>query len=355
MGSLVRSAGFLSLALSLAGCAGFNGEIPPLPMAIHLAERPVQQAEATVVVELPEVIDRDEEKDFTPIAPAFAASFQLRFKEYLCMRNTFTKCTAQPEAGAFHVKTRMVVSNYRPANGGFALGFLGGLLLPPLLGMAWSIPVGLGTCDSKIELALLAPSGEELWRETEVWERCASGSLEISLPQFFEIFLPDLSSAAVAAAASSGGRPAAEQGPPGSTKPGAGIIVAVFDVEDASRQFDAQALEQLQGYLATRLTELAGYSVVPREQLRQRLLEQASQSYRPCFEASCQIELGKEVAAQKTLATRILKVGEACVLTSQLYDLKRATTEKAASARVECGAEKLLDGMDQLARQLAAP
>ena len=34
-------------------------------------------------------------------------------------------------------------------------------------------------------------------------------------------------------------------------------------------------------------------SVVPRDQLRQRLLDEKKGSYRPCLDESCQIELGK--------------------------------------------------------------
>ena len=89
--------------------------------------------------------------------------------------------------------------------------------------------------------------------------------------------------------------------------------------------------------------------------LKARMLEQKTGSYRVCYDSSCQIELGREVAAQKTLATRILKVGASCVITSQLYDLKTSTTEKAATARVDCSADKLLEGLDQIARQLATP
>lgn len=130
------------------------------------------------------------------------------------------------------------------------------------------------------------------------------------------------------------------------------VILAVFDIEDATGQFKTQECEQLQDFLSTRLTELAGLKVVPRQQLRERLREQQSESYRQCYDEACQIELGKEIAASKSVSTRILKVGTSCVVTSKLFDLKSATSERAASARVACTADALLDGMDQIARQL---
>jgi hypothetical protein len=134
-----------------------------------------------------------------------------------------------------------------------------------------------------------------------------------------------------------------------------GIVLAVFDIEDVTKQLKEQELNQLQDFLETRLTELAGFKIVPREQLKDRLQEQKTASYRKCYDEACQIELGKEVAAGKSLSSRILRVGSTCVVTSKLFDLKTATSEKAASARVACNPDGLLDGMDQLAKQLSAP
>ncbi|HOX47475.1 MAG TPA: hypothetical protein PK668_28025 [Myxococcota bacterium] len=135
-----------------------------------------------------------------------------------------------------------------------------------------------------------------------------------------------------------------------------GIIVAVFELEDATQQLQGSEREQLYSFYATRLTELAGFKVVPRDQLRARLREQKTESYKACYDEACQIELGKELAAEKSLSTRILKVGMTCMVTSQLYDLKSSTAEKAATARAAaCNADSLLEAMDGVARQIAAP
>lgn len=133
------------------------------------------------------------------------------------------------------------------------------------------------------------------------------------------------------------------------------VILAVFDIEDVTKQLKEQETLQIREFLETRLTELGGFKTIPREQLRQRLQREKAGSYRACFDEACQIELGKEVAAEKSLATRILKVGSTCVVTSKLFDLKTATSEKAASARVACSPEGLLEGINQLAKQLCAP
>lgn len=133
------------------------------------------------------------------------------------------------------------------------------------------------------------------------------------------------------------------------------VILAVFDIEDVTKQLDEREVLQIREFFETRLTELGNFKIVPREQLRVRLQGKKTDSYRACFDEACQIELGKEVAAEKSLATRILKVGSICVVTSRLFDLKTATSEKAASARVACNSEALLEAINQLAAQLSAP
>jgi hypothetical protein len=63
--------------------------------------------------------------------------------------------------------------------------------------------------------------------------------------------------------------------------------------------------------------------------------------------------MGKALAAQKSLATKILRVGKRCAITSTLYDLKTETAEKSALSRTECSDDALMDAMDRVARQLS--
>jgi hypothetical protein len=130
-------------------------------------------------------------------------------------------------------------------------------------------------------------------------------------------------------------------------------IVALFDVQDASEKFNAKTLEQLTEYLSAKLTEVAGYKVIPRDQIRARLKEEQSESYKQCYDQSCQIELGRSLAAQKTLSTKLLQVGRKCAISSILYDLKTETTEKAASVDTDCSDDALMGGMAETASKLA--
>jgi hypothetical protein len=131
------------------------------------------------------------------------------------------------------------------------------------------------------------------------------------------------------------------------------LIVAVFDIEDRSGRFKAATLGQLTEYLSAKVTQIAGYQVIPRDQLRARLTAEKRRSFKECYDQRCQIELGKAVAAQKSLATKLLRVGSKCALTSLLYDLKTEATDRAASVKTTCTEEALLTGVEQLARQLS--
>lgn len=132
-----------------------------------------------------------------------------------------------------------------------------------------------------------------------------------------------------------------------------GMIVAVFDIEDRVGLLSAKTRGQLTEYLAAGVTRFAGYQVVPRDQLRRRLAAEKRKSYKLCVEQRCQIELGKALAAKKSLATKLLKVGKQCAFTALLYDLRTEATERAAQVRTACDQDALLGGVEKLAKQLA--
>ena len=130
-------------------------------------------------------------------------------------------------------------------------------------------------------------------------------------------------------------------------------IVAVFDVEKDKRvKLPKASLNEMANYLATRLTESGKYQVIPRDQLKKRLLGQKKKSYKQCYNQSCQIEIGKELAAEKTLSARIAKLGKRCTVSLTLYDLKKSTTEAAASQHGKCGEDDVIDSIDKALNKL---
>jgi hypothetical protein len=131
-----------------------------------------------------------------------------------------------------------------------------------------------------------------------------------------------------------------------------GPIVAVFDLEDRGSGLSQGVLDNLTDYLSVLLAE-SGYQVIPRDKIRERLKGEQAETFKECYDQSCQIEMGRELAAQKILATRILKIADTCQLTATLYDLRRAATEKAASSEATCDEKSLLGALKVIASKLA--
>jgi len=130
-----------------------------------------------------------------------------------------------------------------------------------------------------------------------------------------------------------------------------GPIVAVLDIEDRGSGLSADVLDRLTDYLAVLMAE-AGYSVVPREQIRDRLVQMQKESYKSCYDQKCQIDLGRELAAQKVLAPKVLQIGGECRLLGTLLDLKLAASERAATAKAACNERGMLLAVERLVAKL---
>jgi len=134
-----------------------------------------------------------------------------------------------------------------------------------------------------------------------------------------------------------------------------GPIIAVFDIEDKGSLIAKDTLDNLADFLSARMAK-AGYRIIPREQVRKRLLEAQKESYKQCYDQSCQIELGRELAAQKTLSIKILKLGATCQVTAELYDLRQATTDLATTSEAKCqDDESMLKAFTAVAEDLNRP
>jgi hypothetical protein len=130
------------------------------------------------------------------------------------------------------------------------------------------------------------------------------------------------------------------------------MTIAVFAVEDVSRRLGKSLPTQLAEYLGTLLMKKGGYALIPQDHLQKRLATTKAESYRSCYDNACQIELGKALAAEGVVNTKILHVGGTCAITSTLYDLKTESAVKAATAETTCNERDLLGALKSIADQL---
>jgi hypothetical protein len=129
-------------------------------------------------------------------------------------------------------------------------------------------------------------------------------------------------------------------------------ILAVFNIEVQRAKLSEEAIVALSDYLATQIAETGLYQIVPRDELKKRLTEQKQESYKACYEESCQIELGKELAAQKSLATRVILLGSSCKVTLTLFDLRTGTSERAATETGGCTEDGVVSSIEKAVPKL---
>ncbi|MCB9554920.1 MAG: hypothetical protein H6707_02370 [Deltaproteobacteria bacterium] len=136
-------------------------------------------------------------------------------------------------------------------------------------------------------------------------------------------------------------------------------IIAVFDIEARDIGYSPTTTDRISDYLTVLLVETGRYRVVPRDSIKRRLRQQKRASYNSCVDRSCQIEIGRELAANKALVTRALRIGQSCRVTATVYDLKSATAESAAQTESApqttadaCDAQALSDQLPALVAKL---
>jgi PEGA domain len=125
-------------------------------------------------------------------------------------------------------------------------------------------------------------------------------------------------------------------------------IVAVFDIQATSvPSIKPETLQAMTDFLNAKLVASGRMRTVPRAQVKRRLSRLKVESYKECHDQACQIELGRELAANKSLSTKVHRAGQRCALSLELYDLTNATTEAAHTELVECGEGPLYEALSR--------
>ncbi len=129
-------------------------------------------------------------------------------------------------------------------------------------------------------------------------------------------------------------------------------IVAVFMMESRGSRLKADEVVSLTDYLSTLLGEGGKLQIIPRDELVKRIRASKSKSHKECYDSSCQIELGRELAANYSISSAISRVGSKCLLTASVWDLSKATQIEAATEKSSCKADDLIDAVDKIAQSL---
>ncbi|MBW2735751.1 MAG: hypothetical protein JRH20_25475, partial [Deltaproteobacteria bacterium] len=137
--------------------------------------------------------------------------------------------------------------------------------------------------------------------------------------------------------------------------------LAVMTIVDAQKQLSPALIDSLTDTLRTRIAQGSRYIVIDKSRhaqaLRQLVKDHKKQSYKNCYDSSCQIPLGRALSADTLLRTKLSRVGSKLVLNAELVDLAKEAVVGAAQASVKAGAgerrdDQLLAAVQGLASQL---
>jgi hypothetical protein len=136
-------------------------------------------------------------------------------------------------------------------------------------------------------------------------------------------------------------------------------VVAVMDVKDLNAGNKGAVGEDLIRNLGSQLRIFIaqrGAKTVDRSAqgaaMKEQIKDLKNESYKTCYDDSCQIELGKALAASHILRSQVTRFGSRCVLNAELFDLRREVTIAASSSRGDCEPEGFLRMSQEVANGL---
>lgn len=335
-------AALLLAAWLVGGCATWDGGVAlsrPFPMR----GEPLPGA---VFVERPRVVDRDPERDFAALAATLAAELQIEQREYLRASQLFKRTLRSAERDAYRLCTEVTVYFYQPKRLSDGVAIMGGLLLPPLLGMVWALPLNLGQLDAKVVHVLRDPAGKPIRRGSQLIH-VRSAALDHRGGQAFG---SAFSSFVFRVSGDLGRRPsaAARVGAAATGRPWARSQVLVFDVVDLTGAVDERTRRQIRSALVSGLYRSRTHAVarVTYAGLGDRAVSAV------CRTLGCQAEAAEEAGADGLLAIRIARDHGFCALTVDLYQVSARRSQQALVADTDCSRPALLEAAQRLAAQL---
>jgi TolB-like protein len=134
-------------------------------------------------------------------------------------------------------------------------------------------------------------------------------------------------------------------------------VVAVFELEDATNR-PRRLIAGLTDYLRVKLAESRAVKVVDKgdqeTQLKKLIRSEKKKSYKACVDQSCQIPLGKELAADKILRGKLTRFGKSYVVAVEMIDLATGASAGAASEKSDGTEEALMASVERVAHTISA-
>ena len=132
--------------------------------------------------------------------------------------------------------------------------------------------------------------------------------------------------------------------------------LAVMEIEDLSGKVGKSAASRGTDYRRATLNATRAYIVIDKSRQAEALLSvvarEKSESYRDCYDQSCQIPLGQALAADTILRTQITTIANFCTLSSELVDLEKEAAVGGGLVKFDCTEDGLSVAIEKLVPQI---
>lgn len=130
--------------------------------------------------------------------------------------------------------------------------------------------------------------------------------------------------------------------------------VAVMEMHDLSGKLTQTMLETATEVLRSELVASNRFVVISKErQLKETVKEAKKESWKECYEKSCQIPLGQALSADSILSTTITFFGGSYTITAELVDLAKEATVAGAKAQFDGSEKELGRAITEITARLA--
>ena len=139
---------------------------------------------------------------------------------------------------------------------------------------------------------------------------------------------------------------------PSHARAGQRQVVAVFDIQTKFTKLSRAKRNALTDVLAGEMALGGVFQVMPPGDVKRILLDQSRVSFKACYDEKCQIQLGRELPANKLLTCTVVRIGRTCRVSASLYDLKRQTTDTSERETAGCGEQALVSSIEKVTTRL---
>jgi hypothetical protein len=131
-------------------------------------------------------------------------------------------------------------------------------------------------------------------------------------------------------------------------------IVAVFEVQTKRMKLSKARRNLLTELMASELGLRGYFKIMPPGDVKSILLGHSKESYKKCYDEKCQIELGRQLPANKLVTATVMRMGANCRVSASLYDLKTQTTDTTVKVKGGCTEGDLMSSVEKVAADLRA-